>query len=456
MRLRTYSRRLKFWFNLLAAYFSRYRFRLITSILLSTLIVIIATHLWPSIIRSNIVTIGYVGNYTISNIPQEVLYLATKPLITVDNAGKPVPSLASHWTVADDGKTYIVFLKDNLRWHNDTTVDARDITIAIDNVQITGLNNKTIKFELKNPVSSFPTILNKPVFKKDTFYGAGEFRIVDIDEVQGVIKKMTLVPKNPDLPKVFIKFYPTENQLASALKIGEVKAATVNHAKLFENWPNLKVERISDTSDIVTIFFNTNDSSLFSKEFRQSLIFALNRAQFDGILATGPIAPANWTYTQEVKKYEYNTGKAKELLAKSEIRNPKITLSTTQDLENQASQIKKDWEDIGISVEINVVNQIPSNFQALLAINKIPPDPDQYGLWHSTQTSSNLTGLKDVRIDKLLEDARTTHDEEKRREFYTDFQKSLVEEAPAAFLYHPYKYYVVYKNNLNILSKLPK
>lgn len=456
MRLAILQRRLKFWLSLFSAYISRYRLRLTSGLVILCLFTFTVFKLWPAVSRSNVVTTGFVGNYTIGNIPTEILTPATKSLISVDNTGKPIPSLASHWTVSDDGKTYVVFLKDNLKWHNDTPIDARDITIAIDNVQITGLNNKAIEFKLKNPIASFPTILDKPVFKKNTFYGAGDFRLVDIDQIQDIIKKISMVPKNPDLPRVEIKFYPTEEQLANALKIGETKSANLTSAKLFEKWPNLNTETLLDSSQVVTIFFNTEDETLTSKEFRQSLIFAINRTRFDGVLASGPIAPTNWTYTREVKRYDYNSGKAKELLTKSGIRNPKIMLSVTQDLEEQAKLIQKDWQDLGISVEINVVKQIPDQFQALLAVNKIPPDPDQYALWHSTQKDTNLTNFKDVRIDKLLEDGRTTLDEEKRKGFYIDFQKSLVEEAPAAFLYHPHKYHIVYKNSQKLLTKLPK
>ena len=105
--------------------------------------------------------------------------------------------------------------------------------------------------------------------------------------------------------------------------------------------------------------------------------------------------------------------------------------------------------------EIKEEKAITDNFQALLAVDKIPPDPDQYGFWHSTQTKTNLTKFKDVKIDKLLEDARTTQDEETRKNLYHDFQRFLVEDAPVALLYHPYKYQVMYKNLEPLIEKLP-
>jgi len=52
----------------------------------------------------------------------------------------------------------------------------------------------------------------------------------------------------------------------------------------------------------------------------------------------------------------------------------------------------------------------------------------------------NLTRLKNPRIDKLLEDGRKSLDLDERRKIYFDFQKYLVEEVPAVFLYYPMTY----------------
>ncbi|HLD24400.1 MAG TPA: hypothetical protein VJB96_00640, partial [Patescibacteria group bacterium] len=66
----------------------------------------------------------------------------------------------------------------------------------------------------------------------------------------------------------------------------------------------------------------------------------------------------------------------------------------------------------------------------------VPSDPDQYPFWHSTQSQTNVTGYSNVKIDKLLEDGRSELDQEKRKLIYADFQRRLVEDAPAIFLYY--------------------
>lgn len=452
----TKTRRLKFWWNLTVAFLFRYQFRIFIFFVLFWLIFFAILKAWPSISRSNVVAIGYIGNFDIDQIPAEVLYLATQSLITRDVEGKSIPSLATHWTVSGDGKTYVLFLRDNLTWHDGTPLEAKDISVAISGVGITALNNKAIEFKLPNPISSFPQVLNKPIFKTNSFYGIGEYRIVDIDRIENIVKKITLHPKSNNLPRVEIKFYPTADTAQTAFKIGEVKVLDVTNAKDLESWQNLEVSKKIDPYEIVTVFYNTQDRLLGSKELRQALSYAINRTSFDGKAAHGPISIASWAYNPNIKRYDYNTGKAKELLAKTQIDAPSLTLTTTPGLMVVANQIKSDWEALGIKVEIKEEKGIPTDFQALLATNKLPYDPDQYSLWHSTQSQTNITKYASQKIDKLLEDGRTVKDDTERKNLYLDFQKDLVEDTPATFLYNPYKYQIVYKNIKSLYDKLPK
>lgn len=450
-------RRLKFYNRLFLAYIGKYRLRIVISLLIIVLILIGTFRIWPVISKSSTISIGYVGSYTIENVPTEILSLVTQSLITVDSKGRPVPSLASHWTVSDDGKTYIVFLKDSLLWHDATLVETSNISLAITDVEVTSLNNKAIQFKLPNPISSFPQALNRPIFKAKSFYGTGEYRIVKIDQVEEVVKRIFLHPKNSNLPRVEIKFYQNEVQAKNALKIGEVDIVSITNAQDFKRWPNLKVKQSTDFSQAVTIFFNNQDPLLSSKELRQALIYAIDRSSFDGEIAHSPISSPNWAYNENVNKYNYNESKAKELLSKVDNQQKlKITLNVAPGLEEIAESIKSDWQTLGIEVNLKIIEENSNNFQAFLAINKIMPDPDQYALWHSTQKKSNITSYQNVKVDKLLEDARATHDEKTRRELYLNFQQTIVEDAPAAFLYYPFKYKVVYNNAKNLLEKLPK
>src|SRR3990167_1499445 len=97
-------RRFKFWWYLTGAYFGKYKFRLASLLSAILVAIVLAAKIWPYVTKSNVVSIGYVGTYTIENIPSQVLSLATNSLIASDKSGKPIASLASNWQASDDGK----------------------------------------------------------------------------------------------------------------------------------------------------------------------------------------------------------------------------------------------------------------------------------------------------------------------------------------------------------------
>src|SRR5581483_10094915 len=127
------------------------------------------------------------------------------------------------------------------------------------------------------------------------------------------------------------------------------------------------------------------------------------------------------------------------------VKNPKapIVLTATSSLENVGKQVVPAWNAQGINSSLKVESGIPQNFQALLISQDIPADPDQYSLWHSTQLETNISHESSPRVDKDLEDGRKESDIDKRKASYADFQKVLLDDSPAAFLYFP-KYNVVF------------
>ena len=185
---------------------------------------------------------------------------------------------------------------------------------------------------------------------------------------------------------------------------------------------------------------------------RQALAYAIDKDSFGKKRAISPISPNSWAFNPQVKQYSYNPARARELL-KSLPKDQKdkltIKLVTIPTLLSIADKIKTDWEAIGVKTQVQVSSNSLVDFQTMLAIQEIPPDPDQYSFWHSTQTSSNITNYRNSkesqRIDKLLEEGRTTLDQESRKQIYIDFQRFLVEDSPIIFLYHPTTYTVVKK-----------
>src|SRR5260221_13518385 len=123
---------------------------------------------------------------------------------------------------------------------------------------------------------------------------------------------------------------------------------------------------------------------------------------------------------------------------------PEFTIHTLSKYMLAAKIVQNAWDKIGVKTKIVVVQDIPQHFQIFLGDFTVSKDPDQYTLWHSYQ-SNNITNFKSPRIDKILEDGRKTLAQDERVKIYSDFQKYLLDEQPATFLYFPYLYTVTRK-----------
>ncbi len=229
-----------------------------------------------------------------------------------------------------------------------------------------------------------------------------------------------------------------------AYKLGKVNSlVNIYDPNPLDTWKTVETVEESNTGQIVSIFFNVQDRYLSEKSLRQALNYAIDKESFVGERAYGPLSPSSWAYNPQVKTYSYDKLRAQELideLDEEQTKDMEIKLLTTPVLLPTAERIAKYWEAVGIKTILQVSSGVPEDYQALLAVFEIPKDPDQYSIWHSTQTSTNISNYQDPRIDKLLEDGREELTITERSKIYLDFQRFLVEDSPAAFLYHPTSY----------------
>ncbi|KKT65918.1 MAG: Extracellular solute-binding protein family 5 [Candidatus Curtissbacteria bacterium GW2011_GWC1_44_33] len=274
--------------------------------------------------------------------------------------------------------------------------------------------------------------------------GTGEWRVTKATVSAGFIQRLVLVDKEGD--RKILKFYPTEERAKLGFKLGEIDILQdIFSPKPFNEWGVAEIEKEVGDNWYVAIFFNTQDKLLGEKSFRQALAYAVKKDGFDGPRAVSPISPNSWAFNPQVKPYHYDLVRAQELiddLANELKENLTVNIVTTPALLLVAESIARDWAEVGVTGNVQVSSGVPAEYQALLAIFDIPEDPDQYSIWHSTQTSTNITRYQNPRIDKLLEDGRVELNLEERKKIYLDFQRFLVEDSPATFLYHPTTYTV--------------
>ena len=126
-----------------------------------------------------------------------------------------------------------------------------------------------------------------------------------------------------------------------------------------------------------------------------------------------------------------------------------------------AHAIANQWEAIGMRVHVRAVSASeltqqylgPRTFDAVLSQwHSLPPDPDPYPVWHSTQIQAgqNYGGFDHRDADEAIEVARQLTDRSKRTELYRQFQEIYSQEVPAILLYQSVYTFCVDKGVHNV------
>jgi peptide/nickel transport system substrate-binding protein len=216
--------------------------------------------------------------------------------------------------------------------------------------------------------------------------------------------------------------------------------------------------------------FNLKDPRFADRRVRRAFAHAINKQELiEGVVqglareANGPIRPGTWAFTDGVPRYDYDPEKARLLLAEAGWKDRDgdgivqdkdgkpfvFTLLTNQgndERKKAAEIIQHRLRDVGVKVEIQVIEWAafikeyvkPRRFEAVILGLGTGVDPDQYVVWHSSQTGPeqmNRTGYANPEVDRLLERGRSSCEREDRVQYYHRIQEILAEDLPMLFLY---------------------
>ncbi len=373
------------------------------------------------------------------------------------------------------------------------------------NISIKKINSREIQFQLKQPYSPFLAnttigILPKHIWKNVDVsqfifsqynlepIGSGPFKINSIvRDSGGVPKSYNLISfdkyyeHEPYLSSINILFFPNEKIAIEALTSGTIESlagiSPLESTKIASSIPSIKILS-TPLPRIFGVFFNQSNSPVLSnKEIRQALNLALNKEKIVnevlygyGISINSPL-PHNFSTTTN-NNLNSDKEAAKEILSKAgwainsdgilEKKDKKstqtlefsIATADSTEFKQVAEIIKKEWETIGARVNIKVFefgdlsqNIIKTRkYDALLFGEYIGKDLDLYAFWHSSQRNSpglNVAQYVNSKVDKILEDIRTTSIDSDKSELYRDFEKIIQDDMPAIFLYSPEYMYIL-------------
>ncbi|MFA6459089.1 MAG: ABC transporter substrate-binding protein [Candidatus Paceibacterota bacterium] len=235
---------------------------------------------------------------------------------------------------------------------------------------------------------------------------------------------------------------------------------------------------------LFSIFINQNQAKVLSeKAVRQALDVSLDKQAIIDIVLNGYGVPldgplpnglihrdaASSTVFQGITDAQTlleNNGWKKDasgIYVKKISKTASSTISFTiytadsDDLKKTAEILEETWRKMGAEVSVKTFTQSdlyqnvirPRKYDVLLFGQQMGKDRDLYAFWHSSQMNApglNISMYANSKVDKILEEIRSTNDDKKRSANYTELDKLIRTDLPAIFLYSPNFTYIVPKN----------
>jgi len=449
----------------------------------------------------------------IASFSTEAAYMANmyEQLLRVNAPGSAeqfTPLLAESWSKSDDGLVWTFHLRSGVKFHDGEPVNAAAVVKSIEAAKdhagasfiwlplasVEAVDDLTVKFTLAwaQPLelivgSEYAAYIVSPkaldaAAADENFWSAGVSAGTGPYMIESYTADQELVlTQNTEYwggweagqyEKVLVQFVPEATTRQQMLEGGEADIVTTIPADSYATFANNPDYTVSTEPALFnyTAFFNTMKEPLNDIKVRQALSYAMPYEDIIAIGASGRgtqshgAAPNGvFPFSTDVKQYNYDIEKAKQLLAEAGHEGGGFSLRLTYASENATEEafaplIKDSFAQIGVDVTIEplqfseqwtLAKTDPATAQDIFLLLYWPTysDAGADNLWsmfygtgeapHLNATKFNLSYWYNEQYNALMDEASglSGTDVPAALAKYTEAQNLLVDEAPAAFLF---------------------
>ncbi len=412
-----------------------------------------------------------------TTIGDEYIYvhLVFNGLTRIDRDLTTKPDLAVSWTASEDLKEWTFKLREGVKFHHGRTLDADDVVATVRRIldpatgsraranltmveKVEAVDPLTVKFTLNIPYAGFPDIFGERqlrIVAKDRAdalstqpVGTGPFRFVSWAPGD----RMELA-KNPDyfeqgLPKVdavTMRIIPEAAARLAALESGSVDILwnlPYESVDKFKNHPNVRADSVA-TATWDGVILNNERAPFNDIRVRQALAATIDKEAIvelaifgQGAPTHSPIPPSHPYFNKTLTFAKPDIARAKKLLAEAGHPNGfDVTMQVPQERE-QRVRLGVAVRDMARAAGIRInIERVPFASYAAQVAGKAQMyvdgyfarptiDTALYPFYHSAGSWNRQLWLyKNEKVDELLDVARKTNEEAKRKQIFDEFQK---------------------------------
>jgi peptide/nickel transport system substrate-binding protein len=443
----------------------------------------------------------------------KVLWNIFEPLIAMEeNSTKIRPYLATSWQASNNNKTWIIQLRQGVKFHDGSSMTADDVVASAGaflgfDAKAEKVDQYTVRFSLPRPNGLFLNRMAQVSFsiapaenanlynrlrqegKIEKFIpiGSGPFKFSKWDRGNEIIFESfpDYWQGTPWLHKIIFKIIRDYKERASALEKGDIDVGDVfdprEISRLKKNQDLRVLEKYGMT--ICFIALNTKRKPLDDVRVRQALNLAVDKMRLTRIFYFGGygvptnrvLSPAFWGFNNIPKPGKFNPAEAKRLLADAGYKDgfsldffcPNSADPFLADPQILAEEIKKELAFIAVNLHIvmrtgnaNWNTQLRSGNYDMVLDGWIEesgsPDYMLKSLLGNEQYSyNNAHWFNQMFYDKLQAARELPPEDTKGRiQLYNEAQAIFQQEAPWIPLFHN-KIYVLYNKRVHNIHFYP-
>jgi len=421
---------------------------------------------------------------------QRIDQLLFSSLMDIGDDLRVKPTLAERLDNPDP-LTYIVTLRTGVKFHDGRELTSKDVVYNYARYldpsfvspykgafkvlkSVRALDDYRVEFTLREPFGAFPIqLVSPPIVPAGAGtdfnlhpIGTGPYKFVRYD----VDDKIVLEPfsdyfdGSPSNSGLVIRIIPDDTMRGLELRKGSIDLV-VNDLPpdivyQFEKDGRFRLAQAPGL-DYSYLGFNMLDPILADKRVRHAIGYAINRRAIVDYLrrglartATGLIPSQAWAFEPDVRTFDYDPARAKQLLDEAGYRDPdgdgpqprlrlSLKISNNDETRLQSTVIQEDLRRVGIELDIRSYefatfydDVLKGNFQmfSLQWVGGALVDPDILRrVFHSSQVPPagfNRGHYHNAEVDRLIDRASDAIDETARKKYYGEAQKLIAEDAP--------------------------
>ncbi len=427
------------------------------------------------------------------------------------------PMLADRYTVSDDGLTYVIHLREGVKFHNGEEMTSEDVVASLErwmtrgsvarglansleSIEATG--KYVVTFRLKHELGTLIPILGMPnqgggIYPKSLLdsvgegneithpIGTGPYRFVENlpDRWIKLSRFEDCVGRDDDVPRGYagkkvayfdeIVFVPV---LDSNVRIAGVQSGDYHFGRsvpgdqydLIDNAPGIEPV-VTPFKGFVLNVFNKKQGVMSNKLVRQAFVAALDLDELILVAGPGPLGQLQpslmpkesvWFSESGSEKYnEHNLERAKELLSQSGYAGEPIRWLVTEGSRHDvALAVQQQLEPLGFKFDIQIVD-----WPTLTERRAKPELMDIFSSENTYRTDPTQMIIftptwpgwwENEDISRLMTELNRESDFDKRYAIWEEMQAIFWEDVPAARLWD-YAHLNVLSNKLKGYTNMP-